>query len=288
MTVDGSASPPPAAIPSVTALDLRVAAGRPADPSETAKHVETPGSNAFAVAGSRTRDGRAIVGNDMHLALMAPNFWYRVDLAWDGGRLIGLSLPGVPAIVQGTNGHVSWGFTNLTADLADVIVVERDPTTADHYLTADGPKPFAKRSVTVGSGAGATQIEALSTEFGPVVGTERPVRDGGRHHARGGARVRPALEGPAAERPGGLRGRPHWLDDLWRATAADACDSQHDQLARRGTVARHDPDGREADDHRSAIGHPDQRQPTPDQSDRRTSRRAWKRRGARRSSVSAS
>jgi penicillin amidase len=176
MTVDGSASPPPAAIPSVTALDLRVAAGRPADPSETAKPVETPGSNAFAVAGSRTRDGRAIVGNDMHLALMAPNFWYRVDLAWDGGRLIGLSLPGVPAIVQGTNGHVSWGFTNLTADLADVIVVERDPTTADHYLTADGPKPFAKRSVTVGSGAGATQIEALSTEFGPVVGTEREGR----------------------------------------------------------------------------------------------------------------
>ena len=173
MTVDGSPSPSPAAMPAATALDLRSARGAPVDPAAATKSMETPGSNAFAVAGSRTRDGRAIVGNDMHLALMAPNFWYRVDLAWDGGRLIGLSLPGVPAIVQGTNGHVSWGFTNLTADLADVIVVEGDPATPGHYLTAAGPKPFAKRTVTIGSGAGATQVEVLSTEFGPVVGTLR-------------------------------------------------------------------------------------------------------------------
>ena len=31
------------------------------------------GSNNFAVSGDATRDGRAIVGNDMHLALRAPN-----------------------------------------------------------------------------------------------------------------------------------------------------------------------------------------------------------------------
>jgi penicillin G amidase len=173
MTVDGSPSPSPAAIPAATALDLRSARGASADPVAATKPAETPGSNAFAVAGSRTRDGRAMVGNDMHLALMAPNFWYRVDLAWDGGRLIGLSLPGVPAIVQGTNGSVAWGFTNLTADLADVIMVEGDPATPGHYLTAAGPKPFAKRTVTIGSGAGATQVEVLSTEFGPVVGTLR-------------------------------------------------------------------------------------------------------------------
>ena len=173
MTVDGSPSPSPAAIPAATALDLRSARGASADPAAATKPAETPGSNAFAVAGSRTRDGRAMVGNDMHLALMAPNFWYRVDLAWDGGRLIGLSLPGVPAIVQGTNGSVAWGFTNLTADLADVIMVEGDPATPGHYLTAAGPKPFAKRTVTIGSGAGATQVEVLSTEFGPVVGTLR-------------------------------------------------------------------------------------------------------------------
>ena len=37
-------------------------------------------SNAWAVAGSLTDDGRALVANDMHLGLAAPNIWYRARL----------------------------------------------------------------------------------------------------------------------------------------------------------------------------------------------------------------
>jgi penicillin G amidase len=173
MTVDGSPSPAAIPIPDAAALDLRATAPQSADaPTEApaTKPLETPGSNAFAVAASRTRDGRAMVGNDMHLAHMAPNFWYRVDLQWDDGRLVGLSLPGVPAIVQGTNGHVAWGFTNLTADLSDLIVVERDPANPDAYLTNDGSKPLVRRSVAIGRGAAAAEVECFSTDFGPIVG----------------------------------------------------------------------------------------------------------------------
>jgi penicillin amidase len=75
------------------------------------------------VAGSRTKDGRAIVANDMHLMLTAPGIWYRVRLEWPQHELEGLSLPGVPLIIQGSNGYVAWAFTNLTADLSDLIVV---------------------------------------------------------------------------------------------------------------------------------------------------------------------
>ena len=63
----------------------------------------------------------------MHLALTAPGLWYRIALEWPGFRLVGISLPGVPLIVQGTNGAVAWGFTNLTADLSDLVLVETDP-----------------------------------------------------------------------------------------------------------------------------------------------------------------
>ncbi len=174
MTVDGSPSPAALAMPDAKTLDLRREAADGAKPTNATgepKSLETPGSNAFAVAGSRTRDGRAIVGNDMHLTLMAPNFWYRVDLVWDGGRLIGLSLPGVPAIVQGTNGHVAWGFTNLTADLSDLVLLERDPTNAERYLTKEGAKPFSQRSVAIGAGPAASTVTVRSTEFGPVVAT---------------------------------------------------------------------------------------------------------------------
>lgn len=175
MTVDGSPSPAAPALPAASALDLRPrGAGGAAprtDAGDSLKPAVQPGSNAFAVAATRTRDGRAIVGNDMHLALMAPNFWYRVDLQWETGRLVGLSLPGVPLLVQGTNGHVAWGFTNLTADLCDLVLVERTAEAPDLHRTPNGPAPIVRRTVALGSGPSAREIETLSTAYGPVVAT---------------------------------------------------------------------------------------------------------------------
>lgn len=84
------------------------------------------GSNNFAVSGDATRDGRAIVANDMHLALRAPNIWFRAQLRWfdaraEGGRVDigGVTLPGLPMVVVGSNTHVAWGFTNSYIDSAD-------------------------------------------------------------------------------------------------------------------------------------------------------------------------
>src|SRR5690606_2596758 len=85
-----------------------------------------PGSNNWAVGGALTADGRAIVADDMHLALRAPNIWFRVRLRYPdprapGGQVdvSGFSLPGLPAVIVGSNGHIAWGFTNSYADTAD-------------------------------------------------------------------------------------------------------------------------------------------------------------------------
>ena len=84
------------------------------------------GSNNFAVSGARTADGRAIVADDMHLGLRAPNIWFRArlrypDPAAPGGRVDvqGFTLPGLPAVIVGSNGHVAWGFTNSYGDYLD-------------------------------------------------------------------------------------------------------------------------------------------------------------------------
>ena len=41
-----------------------------------------PGSNAMALAGSRTANGSALLADDMHLSLRVPNIWYRASLRW--------------------------------------------------------------------------------------------------------------------------------------------------------------------------------------------------------------
>lgn len=182
-SVDGSALPSPLPLPTAAELDLRAIAGEGSSPAATREDRTTPGSNAFAVAGTRTKDGRAIVGNDMHLMLLAPGVWYRVRLIWTGAsdasetsknaatqhQLTGLSLPGVPLIVQGTNGHVAWGFTNLTADLADLVVVTRDPQDENRYLTSEGSEPFAKSIVEIGRESERERLDLLSTRFGPIL-----------------------------------------------------------------------------------------------------------------------
>lgn len=82
-----------------------------------------PGSNNWAVAGAHTKTGAALIANDMHLDLGVPAIWYPARLRVLGGAqldITGVTLPGTPAIVVGSNGKVAWGFTNSYGDFADV------------------------------------------------------------------------------------------------------------------------------------------------------------------------
>ncbi len=169
MSVDGSALPAAMPLPAADRLDLRRPRGSAS--GSRAPSEANPGSNAFAVAGSRTVDGRAIVGNDMHLMLTAPGIWYRVVLEWPGGSMAGLSLPGVPLIVQGTNGAITWAFTNLTADLSDLLLLEIDPDDPGRYLTTEGSQAFEIEEVTLGRAPRTETLTIRRSRFGPVIGT---------------------------------------------------------------------------------------------------------------------
>ena len=92
------------------------------------------GSNNWAVAGAHTATGAALVANDMHLAINVPNIWYRASMVvpdprapGETLRMTGVTLPGLPSVVVGSNGHVAWGFTNTGGDWSDLVIVEPDP-----------------------------------------------------------------------------------------------------------------------------------------------------------------
>lgn len=94
--------------------------------------IEEPldiGSNNWAVTGALTESGRAMLSDDMHLSLAVPVVWYRAQLNYFSGsgdkvQVTGVSLPGAPAIVVGTNNKVAWGFTNAYIDTADWIALD--------------------------------------------------------------------------------------------------------------------------------------------------------------------
>lgn len=133
------------------------------------------GSNNWAVAGGRTGRGGAIVADDMHLGLMLPNSWYRALLIHhdDNGkerRLAGVTLPGLPALIAGSNGHVAWGFTNSYGDYFDLVELELDPAGAPRYRTEDGNwAPIERTTETIAvKGAPPQRLVVLTTDLGPV------------------------------------------------------------------------------------------------------------------------
>lgn len=132
---------------------------------------ETPGSNCFAVAGSRA-SGNATVAADMHLRLGIPNIWYRMSLRWPGHDETGLTLPGAPMLVAGSTGRVAWGFTNSNAGTGDIVVV--DPSISPdmyHGQKGTGLHPYEKRTETINvRGSKPVTMDVQWTVWGPVVG----------------------------------------------------------------------------------------------------------------------
>ncbi len=127
------------------------------------------GSNAWAVNHIKTNDGRAILANDMHLPLMVPNIWYRANLVYPGAVLSGITLPGSPVLVSGTNQHVAWGFTNALADVLDLVKLEINPDDPMQYRTPDGWALFdTRREVIRIKGERSRTLNVKYTIWGPV------------------------------------------------------------------------------------------------------------------------
>jgi penicillin amidase len=139
------------------------------------------GSNGWVVAGERTANGGALLASDMHLSLSLPNIWYRVSLQWHGPdgaahRITGISLPGVPAVIAGSNGKVAWGFTNSYGRFTDLIALQRDPADPLRYRVPGGgwARSSVRHETIRVKGAPSVDLPIVETQWGPqfVVGKE--------------------------------------------------------------------------------------------------------------------
>ena len=162
-----------APLPTADQVDLRKLSAPPGERHDVAADDIVPGSNNFAVAGALTEDGRAIVADDMHLGLRAPGIWFRARLRYadaraPGGKVdtTGFTLPGLPAIVVGSNTHVAWAFTNSYVDTADWKIETACGTRSD----ANGcTKPITHRETIRVAGSAPVDFDVQETAWGPVL-----------------------------------------------------------------------------------------------------------------------
>jgi len=158
-------------IPSADIISLR---GVSSELEQTGEGGRDPllGSNNWAVSGAHTENGRALVSNDMHLGLDTPNVYYRARLLVTGetpSDVSGVTLPGAPFVIAGSNTRVAWGFTNSYGDYTDAVVL-RPGAEAGSYVTPDGDLPFDIYNEVINvKGAEPVELEVRETIWGPVL-----------------------------------------------------------------------------------------------------------------------
>ena len=126
-------------------------------------------SNAWAVDGRHSESGAPLLAGDPHLAFGFPGIWYLARIDTPGRTLAGATAPGVPFLVLGHNGRIAWSFTTTGADVQDLFI-ETPAGDGQHYLTPDGPRPYALRHERIRvRGHDDELLTVRETRHGPVV-----------------------------------------------------------------------------------------------------------------------
>ena len=159
-----------AAVPPADVMSIRGVVDS-APPSRERGKPALNGSNNWAVAGTLTSSGRAIVSNDMHLGLSTPNIYYQARLVVDGDEprdITGVTLPGTPFVVAGSNTMVAWGYTNSYGDWSDAVLL-RPGAEPGTYKTPNGDLAFIEYREQINvKGSEPEEIIIRETIWGPV------------------------------------------------------------------------------------------------------------------------
>lgn len=145
------------------------------DEERDAAAKDVKGSNAFAVAPSRTAKGETFLVVNSHQPWTGPVAWYETHLkSEEGWDMVGGVFPGAPVILHGHNRHLGWAHTVNSPDLIDVYRLEIDPDNENRYLFDGEWKTLEARTAEItvklwGPVRWTFEREVLHSVHGPVV-----------------------------------------------------------------------------------------------------------------------
>ena len=131
------------------------------------------GSNSWVVSGDLTASGQPLLANDPHLKVSMPGVWTQVGLHCNTVTaacpfdVAGFGFAGMPGVVIGHNGRISWGLTNLNPDVTDFYLekINGDQVEKDGRFTT-----VTSRTETIAvAGGKSVPLLIRSTSHGPVI-----------------------------------------------------------------------------------------------------------------------
>ncbi len=145
------------------------------DPTTMEEEGEGPddGSNAWALAPSRTKSGKAILLRNPHLRWSAGYYEAHMTVPGVVDFYGDFRIGGPFGVIGGFNRYLGFSTTNNSQDLDEIYALDADPAKPDHYLFDGASVPLIRESVTVpfrnGNALSTETREFWSTPLGPVI-----------------------------------------------------------------------------------------------------------------------
>ena len=139
-----------------------------------------PGSNAHAVARTRSTDDVTRLNVNSHQPWEGPVAWYEAQVvSKEGWNMTGGNFSGAPFLLVGANEHLGWAHTVNAPDLVDVYALASDPSSsADPYAyrydgaTRQLERSDAAISIDLLFFTFTAHKEVLASAQGPVLATD--------------------------------------------------------------------------------------------------------------------
>ena len=138
---------------------------------------DTAGSNAHAVAPSRTADGVTFLNVNSHQPWEGPVSWHEVHLvSGEGWNMTGGLFPGSPVVLHGHNQHLGWAHTFNRPDQVDVYRLTTDSEHPGKYLLDGSWRDLQRRRgavrVDLGLFEWTWELDLLESDHGLVIETD--------------------------------------------------------------------------------------------------------------------
>jgi penicillin amidase len=137
---------------------------------ETVGLPQFVGSNAWAIAGSRTASGKPMLAGDPHIAFSAPSIWYEAHLSAPGFELYGHHLALHPSALLGHNTQFGWSLTMFENDDIDLVAEKVNPANPNQIWYHGQWVELQSREETINvKGAAPIQLTLRRSPHGPIV-----------------------------------------------------------------------------------------------------------------------
>jgi len=139
------------------------------------------GSNNWAVSGKKSKTGKPLLANDMHLGFNSPGIWYQMHQNVMGKlNVTGLVLPGQPFVIVGHNDSIAWGMTNVAVDDLDFYAEKLNEDSTKYLLDGEWKDLLIKSEIIKTKEGEEIEKTLRFTHRGPIIndfkkGAEMPL-----------------------------------------------------------------------------------------------------------------